>query len=98
MATVLVQNRVNEALPMLPEEVKRQGVKVEKQSTNITLMVNMVSPDGSYDELFISNYVTTRIKDVLAESERRLEGRGHRRQGLRDADLDRSADCCGPAA
>ena len=66
MATVLVQNRVNEALPVLPEEVKRQGVKVEKQSTNITLMVNLVSPEGSYDELFISNYVTTRIKDVLA--------------------------------
>jgi HAE1 family hydrophobic/amphiphilic exporter-1 len=66
MATVLVQNRVNEALPMLPEEVKRQGVKVEKQSTNITLMVNMVSPDGRFDELYISNYVTTRIKDVLA--------------------------------
>jgi len=66
MATVLVQNRVNEALPVLPEEVKRQGVKVEKQSTNITLMVNMVSPDGRFDELYISNYVTTRIKDVLA--------------------------------
>jgi HAE1 family hydrophobic/amphiphilic exporter-1 len=66
MATVLVQNRVNEALPVLPEEVKRQGVKVQKQSTNVTLMVNMVSPEGTYDELFISNYVTTRIKDVLA--------------------------------
>ena len=66
MATVLVQNRVNEALPVLPEEVKRQGVKVEKQSTNITLMVNMVSPNGTHDELFISNYTTTRIKDVLA--------------------------------
>ena len=66
MATVLVQNRVNEALPMLPEEVKRQGVKVEKKSTNITLMVNMVSPDGTFDELYISNYATTRIKDVLA--------------------------------
>ncbi|HSL18980.1 MAG TPA: multidrug efflux RND transporter permease subunit [Methylomirabilota bacterium] len=66
MATVLVQNRVNEALPILPEEVKRQGVKVEKQSTNITLMVNMVSPNGTYDELYISNYVTTRIKDVVA--------------------------------
>jgi HAE1 family hydrophobic/amphiphilic exporter-1 len=66
MATVLVQNRVNEALPVLPEEVTRQGVKVEKQSSNITLMINMVSPDGTYDELFISNYTTTRIKDVLA--------------------------------
>ena len=66
MATVLVQNRVNEALPVLPEEVTRQGVKVEKQSTNITLMINMVSPDGTFDELYISNYTTTRIKDVLA--------------------------------
>ena len=72
MATVLVQNRVNEALRVLPEEGKRQGVKVEKQSTNITLMVNMVSPNGTYDELFISNYVTTRIKDVLG----RVEGAG----------------------
>ena len=66
MATVLVQNRVNEATPVLPEEVKRQGVKVEKQSTNITLMINMVSPNGAFDELYISNYTTTRIKDVLA--------------------------------
>jgi HAE1 family hydrophobic/amphiphilic exporter-1 len=66
MATVLVQNRVNEATPVLPEEVKRQGVKVEKQSTNITLMINMVSPNGTLGELYISNYTTTRIKDVLA--------------------------------
>ncbi len=66
MATVLVQNRVNEATPVLPEEVKRQGVKVEKQSTNITLMINMLSPDGTFDDLYISNYTTTRIKDVLA--------------------------------
>jgi len=66
MATVLVQNRVNEALPTLPEETTRQGVKVEKKATNITLMINMVSPDGAFDELYISNYATTRIKDVLA--------------------------------
>jgi multidrug efflux pump subunit AcrB len=43
MATVPVQNRVNEALPILPEEVTRQGVKVEKQSTNITLMINALT-------------------------------------------------------
>lgn len=66
MANVLVQNKVSEAEPALPEEVKKQGVKVKKKSTNITLMVNMVSPKGTYDELFISNYTTTRIKDVLA--------------------------------
>ena len=66
MANVLVQNRVSEAEPSLPEEVKKQGVKVKKKSTNITLMVNMVSPGGTFDELYISNYTTTRIKDVLA--------------------------------
>ena len=66
MANVLVQNRVSEAEPMLPEEVKAQGVTVKKKSTNITLMVNLVSPDGTFDELYISNYATTRVKDVLA--------------------------------
>ena len=66
MANVLVQNKVSEAEPGLPEEVKQQGVKVKKKSTNITLMVNMVSPNGTFDELYISNYTTTRVKDVLA--------------------------------
>ncbi len=66
MATVLVQNRVNEAEPGLPGDVKQQGIKVAKKSTDMVLMVNLVSPDGSYDELFISNYATTRIRDVLS--------------------------------
>ena len=66
MANVLVQNRVSEAEPTLPEEVKKQGVKVKKKSSSMTLMVNMVSPGGTYDELYISNYTTTRVKDVLA--------------------------------
>ena len=66
MANVLVQNRVSEAEPTLPEEVKKQGVKVKKKSTSTTLMINMVSPNGTYDELYISNYTTTRIKDMLA--------------------------------
>ena len=66
MAAVLTQNRVSIAEPLLPEEVKRQGVKTEKQSTQITLMVNLISPDGRYDDIFISNYATTQINDVLA--------------------------------
>ncbi len=66
MAAVLTQNRVSIAEPLLPEEVKRQGVKTEKKSTQITLMVNLISPDGRYDDIFISNYATTRINDVLA--------------------------------
>jgi len=66
MATVLTQNRVTIAEPRLPEEVKRQGVKTEKQSTNMVLMVNMISPGGGYNEIQLSNYVTQSIKDVLA--------------------------------
>jgi len=66
MATVLVQNRVSIAMPRLPEEVKRQGVKTEKRSTNMVLMVNMISPERSRNELFISNYVGQNIKDELA--------------------------------
>ena len=49
MASVLVQNRVAIAEPSLPEEVKRLGVTVKKQSTNILLMVALVSPDNRYE-------------------------------------------------
>ena len=66
MATVLVQNRVAVAMPKLPDEVKRQGVTTEKRSTNMVLMVNMISPDRRYDEIYLSNYAGTRVKDVLA--------------------------------
>ncbi|MCP4261730.1 MAG: multidrug efflux RND transporter permease subunit [Planctomycetes bacterium] len=66
MSQVLVQNRVAIAEPLLPEEVRRQGVKTEKKSTNLTLMVNLISPDESYDEIFISNYINLYIKDTLA--------------------------------
>ena len=66
MSTVLTQNRVNIALPVLPEDVTRQGVKVEKQSTSMVMVVALVSPDGRYDDVFLSNYSTTQIKDVLA--------------------------------
>ena len=66
MATVLVQNRVAIATPKLPEEVKREGVKTEKQSTSIVLMVNIVSPNSRYTEIDMSNFVATKVKDELA--------------------------------
>jgi HAE1 family hydrophobic/amphiphilic exporter-1 len=66
MAQVLVQNRVKLAEPYLPEEVKRQGVNTKKQSTNIILFISLFSADGRYDELFLSNYATLRIKDVVS--------------------------------
>ena len=72
MATVLTQNRVKIAAPKLPEEVKRQGVNVEKRSTQMVLMVALESPDERYDDVYLSNYATTRIKDVIG----RVEGVG----------------------
>ncbi|MEE8129805.1 MAG: efflux RND transporter permease subunit, partial [Vicinamibacterales bacterium] len=65
MATVLVQNRVSMAEPKLPEEVKREGITTKKKSTAIVLMVSLISPDGDFDEIYLSNYINTRIKDVL---------------------------------
>lgn len=72
MAQVMVQNRVNLAVPSLPAEVKQTGVSVKKKSPSILLVVNLISPDQSRDQLYLSNYATTRIKDELA----RIEGVG----------------------
>ncbi len=66
MAQVLVQNRVAIAEPKLPEEVKRQGITTKKKSTSMTLALCVFSPDGKYDELFLSNYATKYIKDELS--------------------------------
>src|SRR6476660_9455177 len=67
MAQVLVQNRVNLALPTLPSEVKQTGVSVKKKSPSILLVVNLVSPKGTYDQLYLSNYATIRLRDELAQ-------------------------------
>jgi len=66
MAQVMTKNRVTVAEPLLPNEVKRQGVKVDKQSTAMVEVVSLRSPNGTYDELYLSNYIATRIKDQLA--------------------------------
>ncbi|WP_414900343.1 efflux RND transporter permease subunit [Sphingomonas flavalba] len=71
-AQVLVQNRVAVALPLLPEEVRRQGVVTLKASPNFLMIVNIVSPDGSLDQQYLSNYALTQIRDVLA----RVDGVG----------------------
>ncbi len=67
MAQVLVQNRVNLALPSLPSEVKQTGVSVKKKSPSILLVVNLFSPQGTYDQLYLSNYATIQIRDELAQ-------------------------------
>jgi multidrug efflux pump subunit AcrB len=72
MAQVLVQNRVSLALPQLPPEVQVTGVTVKKKSPSILLCINLISPEGKYDDLYLSNYATIQIKDELL----RLDGVG----------------------
>src|ERR1700731_3873394 len=72
MAQVLVQNRVALAQPILPELVRRRGVTVKKKSPSVLMIVNLFSPDGTRDNLYLSNYATIQLKDELA----RLSGVG----------------------
>jgi multidrug efflux pump len=71
-AQVLVQNRVAIAIPVLPPDVQRIGVTTKKQSPDITMVVHLVSPDGSLDSLFTSNYALLQVRDELA----RVDGVG----------------------
>jgi multidrug efflux pump len=72
LAQVQVQNRVAQASARLPEDVRRLGVTTEKQSPNLTMVVHLLSPDQTYDALYLRNYATLRVKDELA----RLSGVG----------------------
>lgn len=71
-AQVLVQNRVSIAEPRLPEEVRRIGVTVQKSSPDMLMVAHILSPDGSRDNLYISNYARSQIVDELA----RIDGVG----------------------
>ena len=72
VAQMLTQNRVQDALPRLPEDVQRLGVQVRKSTPTILLAVHLYSPDATRDMLYLSNYATLHIKDALA----RLPGVG----------------------
>jgi len=72
VAQMLTQNRVQDALPRLPDDVQRLGVQVRKATPSILLAVHLHSPDKSRDTLYLSNYATLRVKDALA----RLQGVG----------------------
>ncbi len=65
IATVNVNNRVATAEPRLPEEVRRFGISVRKQAPDLTMVVNLVSPDGSRDAVFLSNYALINVLDRL---------------------------------
>ena len=71
-AQVQVQNRVNSALPRLPQEVQRLGVVAEKSSPDLTMVVHLFSPEKTHDTAYLSNYADLYIKDQIA----RLSGVG----------------------
>jgi multidrug efflux pump len=71
-AAINVNNRVQRALPILPPEVARQGIVVQKRSTSILQVLTMSVPDGRYDTIFISNYALLNVLDEL----RRVPGVG----------------------
>jgi multidrug efflux pump len=71
-ATFNVSNRVNIALPRLPEDVRRTGVVVQKRSNDILLVVMLTSPDKKFEPLYLSNYATLNVLDEL----KRVKGVG----------------------
>ncbi|MEJ0037479.1 MAG: multidrug efflux RND transporter permease subunit [Gammaproteobacteria bacterium] len=71
-AQVQVQNRVSQALPRLPQEVRDLGVTTAKSSPNLMGVVHLISPDARYDSLYLRNYAVLNVRDVLA----RLPGMG----------------------
>jgi len=71
-AQVLVQNRVQIATPRLPDAVRQLGVVTQKSSPDLMMVVHMLSPDNTYDDLYISNYAILRVRDQLL----RIDGVG----------------------
>lgn len=65
MAQVLVQNRVSLAEPVIPDIVQREGISVKKKSPSIMMIVNLTSPDGRYNDVYLSNYATIQLRDEL---------------------------------
>jgi multidrug efflux pump len=69
LAQQLVQNRVNQALPRLPEVTRSLGVTTTKSSPDLTMVVHLRSPSGRYDMLYLRNYAVLNVKDQLAKIE-----------------------------
>ncbi len=72
IAQMQVQNRVNQALPRLPEDVRRMGVSADKMSPDLTMVVHLISPNARYDSVYLRNYATLNMLDEM----RRLPGVG----------------------
>ncbi|HEV3234951.1 MAG TPA: efflux RND transporter permease subunit [Candidatus Dormibacteraeota bacterium] len=69
-ALVMVQNRVQQAMPLLPTSVQNQGITIRKKTPDILNIINFYSPDGRYDDVYLSNYATIHVLDELL----RIEG------------------------
>ncbi len=67
-AQVLTQNRIATAIPRLPDQVQRLGVTVKKASPDLMMVVHLYSPENTRDQLYLSNYATLQVKDVLART------------------------------
>ncbi|MFZ9683636.1 MAG: efflux RND transporter permease subunit, partial [Cephaloticoccus sp.] len=67
-----VSTRVQSAIPQLPKAVQNLGITINKQSTNLTVVVSLLSPDGTYDSTFLSNYANAIVQPVLS----RVDGVG----------------------
>jgi multidrug efflux pump len=67
LAQELVQNRVNQALPRLPDVTRQLGVTTVKSSPDLTMVVHLTSPSGRYDMLYLRNYAVLNVKDQLAK-------------------------------
>jgi HAE1 family hydrophobic/amphiphilic exporter-1 len=65
MNTVNTQNRVSLATPQLPDDVKRQGITVKQKSTNMLMVINLYSPNNTYDSVFLSNYALINIQNEM---------------------------------
>ena len=64
-ALVMVQNRVALAMPQLPTQVQNQGITIRKKTPDILMIVNFFSPDGRYDDIYLSNFATIYVRDEL---------------------------------
>jgi multidrug efflux pump len=64
-AVVMVQNRVALAMPQLPIEAQNQGITIRKKTPDILMIVNFISPDGRYDDIYLSNFATIYVRDEL---------------------------------
>jgi multidrug efflux pump len=67
LAAQLVQNRVNQALPRLPEVTRQLGVTTTKSSPDLTMVVHLTSPNNRYDMLYLRNYAVLNVKDQIAK-------------------------------